>query len=362
MRFRSIRYSSFRNIRNRELLCDSDNIILKGINGQGKTNVLESVYVLSYGSSFRTSNIREMIRSGEDEMHLSAEVLTDDGDSSYIDYYIKDRKRRILLNGKEIKDRKELIYNFPCIVFSHEDIDFIKGEPENRRRFFDQTFSMYDPLYLDDCRRYRLILNQRNAAIKNGQISLLSLYNERLARYGLQIMEKRTRGIYEFNQIFPVLYSRISGTDKHIDIKYSPSWSSFTSVEEIVQYLESTQERDMKLCTTSSGIHRDKYIVEDEMGPFIQTGSTGQIRLASLLFRVAEERFFIQKTGKKPILLIDDVLLELDSDKRAAFLNELSDYSQAFYTFLPRENYFSERKESLIEYEVKEGDFEEVGI
>lgn len=362
MKFKNVRYFNFRNLKDSEIVYDADNIILTGINGQGKTNILESIYALSYGSSFRTQNIREMIRHGMDDMHLIGNAEADDGEKFRIDYYIKDKKRHIFINGHEVRDRKELIYNFPCIVFSHEDIDFIKGEPEMRRRFFDQTMSMYNPLYLDDTRRYRAILNQRNAAIKNNQISLLPLYNERLATYGLSIMEERIRSIYEFNLIFPDLYRKISGTDKNITIKYIPSWDGLTSSSEVCEYLESTQDRDIRNSTTTSGIHRDKYIVEDENGPFIQSGSTGQIRLASLLFRVAEARFFIKKTEKKPILLIDDVLLELDSNKRASFLNELSDYSQAFYTFLPKENYFSEKKESVLDYVLKEGCVEEAAL
>ena len=362
MQFKSVKYFNFRNIVDSEVEYDADNIILKGINGQGKTNILESIYTLSYGSSFRTQNIREMVCHGKDDMHLVGNAESDEGEKFKIDYYIKDKKRHIYINDREVKDRKELIYNFPCIVFSHEDIDFIKGEPENRRRFFDQTMSMYNPLYLDDTRRYRSILNQRNAAIKNGQLSLLPLYNERLAKYGLSIMEERVRSIYEFNLIFPDLYKKISGSDKNIVIKYLPSWSTLTTTDEVCEYLESTKERDVRNVTTTSGIHRDRYIVEDENGPFIQSGSTGQIRLASLLFRVAEARFFIKKTGKKPILLIDDVLLELDSNKRASFLKELSDYSQAFYTFLPRENYFSESKESVIEYLLEEGKVEKATI
>ncbi len=358
MKFESIKFYGFRNIKNDELRCNADNIILSGINGQGKTNVLESVYILCYGSSFRTPNTKEIIRIGEDELHLSASLLNEEEERFTIDYYLKEKKRRIFLNGKEIKDRKELIYNFPCIVFSHEDIDFIKGEPEYRRRFFDQTMSMYNPLYLDDSRRYKNILMQRNAAIKNGQYSLLPLYDERLAKYGLAIMQERKRGIEEFNEIFPSLYKKISESDKNITISYQPSWSHFEDEASIIDYLEKTRDRDIKLLTTTSGIHRDRYVVMDENGPFIQTGSTGQIRLASLLFRIAEARFFTMKTKKKPILLLDDVLLELDSRKRGLFLAELSDYSQAFYTFLPFENYFSSRKESVVEYEVKEGTFE----
>ena len=355
MRFKELKYYNFRNIDNSSINTDCRNVILEGINGQGKTNILESVYLLSYGSSFRTGNSKEIITFNKDRVHIVGIAVSDDGLERKVEYVNQGGKRRILLDGKEIRDRKELIYNFPSIVFSHDDINFVKGEPEYRRRFFDQTFSMYNPVYLDSLRRYKTILMQRNAAIKARQSSLLSLYDERLAKYGLEVSREREEGVRMFNEIFPSLYKEISQTEKELSIRYQPSWRYLKSEDEVVNYLESTRERDMNLLTTSSGIHRDRFTVYDENGPFSQSGSTGQIRLASLLFRLAEARFFIKMTGKKPVLLIDDVLLELDNVKRGNFLSLLNDYSQAFFTFLPDEKYFSSRKDEMLEYTVREG-------
>lgn len=355
MRFKELKYYNFRNIENSGINTDCRNVILEGINGQGKTNILESVYLLSYGSSFRTGNAKEIITFNKDLVHIVGIAVCDDGLERKVEYVNRGGKRRILLDGKEIRDRKELIYNFPSIVFSHDDINFVKGEPEYRRRFFDQTFSMYNPLYLDSLRCYKTILMQRNAAIKARQSSLLSLYDERLAKYGLEVSREREEGVKMFNEIFPFLYKEISQTEKELSIRYQPSWRDLKSEDEVVSYLESTRERDMNLMTTSSGIHRDRFTVYDENGPFSQSGSTGQIRLASLLFRLAEARFFIKMTGKKPLLLIDDVLLELDNVKRGNFLSLLTDYSQAFFTFLPDEKYFSSRKDEMLEYTVREG-------
>ena len=355
MRFKELKYYNFRNIDNSSINTDCRNVILEGINGQGKTNILESVYLLSYGSSFRTGNSKEIITFNKDRVHIVGIAVSDDGLERKVEYVNQGGKRRILLDGKEIRDRKELIYNFPSIVFSHDDINFVKGEPEYRRRFFDQTFSMYNPVYLDSLRRYKTILMQRNAAIKAHQSSLLSLYDERLAKYGLEVSREREEGVRMFNEIFPSLYKEISQTEKELSIRYQPSWRDLKSEDEVVNYLESTRERDMNLLITSSGIHRDRFTVYDENGPFSQSGSTGQIRLASLLFRLAEARFFIKMTGKKPVLLIDDVLLELDNVKRGNFLSLLNDYSQAFFTFLPDEKYFSSRKDEMLEYTVREG-------
>ena len=355
MRFTVLKYYDFRNIANGSIDTDADNIILEGVNGQGKTNILESVYLLSYGSSFRTANAKEAIAFTKERMHIVGSARDDDGQMRRVEYINQAGKRKIILDGKEIHDRKELIYSFPVIVFSHDDINFVRGEPEARRRFFDQTFSLYNPSYLDSLRHYKAILAQRNAAIKGAQKSLIGLYDSRLAKYGLEVSREREKGVRDFNGIFPQLYREISGTDTELSIRYSPSWRDLSDESEVESYLESTRDRDLRLLTTTSGIHRDRFQVYDANGPFSQSGSTGQIRLASILFRLAEARFFSKMTGKKPILLIDDVLLELDSAKRAAFLRLLDNYSQAFFTFLPDENYFAERKTSTKEYTVKGG-------
>ena len=133
MQIKSIKYYNFRNIKDGIVPFSGDDIILEGINGQGKTNILESVYTVCYGNSFRTVNSRDMIKIPAREMSLYARLEEDDETYDVI-FSLEQGKRRISVNGREIRDRKDLIYLFPCIVFTHEDIDFIKGEPENRRK------------------------------------------------------------------------------------------------------------------------------------------------------------------------------------------------------------------------------------
>lgn len=358
MKFKNIEFYNFRNIKCGLLDTSALDIVLLGINGQGKTNILEAIYLLCYGTSFRTKNLKDLITHDKKEMRVSAEIESDKFLYSKIDFIYKDGNKKILLDDKVIKDRKELIYNFPCIIYSHEDIDYIKGEPENRRNFFDQMITLYNPIYLDSLRRYYSVLKQRNAAIKNNEISLLQFYNFKLASFGLDIMNEREAILKQFNLLYPELYKKISDTDHEINIKYKANWKD-NNIDEIIKELESNLEKDIKLQTTSSGIHRDKFLIYDKFGPFINTGSTGQIRLASLLLRIAEGVFFNSKTNKKLILLIDDVLLELDNFKRARFLNELMNYDQAFYTFLPEEKYFDVMKTDHIIYNMKNGSWNE---
>lgn len=356
MRFLNVKICNFRNISLAETPTDARDIILTGENGQGKTNFIEALYTLSYGSSFRTQHLKEAVRHGTDGFSISGEFENEYGETERITTSFHEGKRRILIDGKEINDRKELIYRFPCIAFIHDDIGFIKGEPDVRRKFFDQMMSLHSPSFFDSIRTYRIILSQRNAAIRNNQRELMHLYDQRLASAGLEIMKERAAAVYDFNMIFPSLFRKISYSGMDLDIRYQPSWGDFQSESEIISYLEDTEERDLKMMTTTSGIHRDRFSVMSPSGPFAAVGSTGQIRLCSILFRISEARYFTKMTGKQPVLLIDDVLLELDAAKRSMLLSELDGYSQAFFTFLPRESYFGSERDALT-YNAVNGSF-----
>ena len=216
--------------------------------------------------------------------------------------------------------------------------------------------SLYSPFFLDTLRSYRSVLMQRNAAIKQGNRTIISLYDQRLALHGIEIMKERAEAVYGFNEVFPSLFREISETNMDITVKYQPSWK-MENADEIVDYMKENIERDIILSTTSSGPHRDRFTVMCGNIPFSSIGSTGQIRLASILFRIAEAIYFFKRTGKHPLLLIDDVLLELDSKKRGAVLSSLPGYSQAFYTFLPSESYFASHKDDALSYKVEKGEF-----
>ena len=354
-------FNNFRNIANTSLDVAAGQVILTGENGQGKTNLLEAVYALCYGSSFRTSNLKEAVAYNKDFFYLKGIYGDSAGFPHSTEISFEKGKKTIKTDSKEIKDRKELIYNIPCIVFSHDDIEFVRGEPENRRRFFDQTMSMYDPVFFDDLRRYKFVLRQRNAAIKENRNDLIDIYDIQLAKSGIPLIKARGRVCSSFAAIFPDIYRNVSLEDRNINIKYSPSWNCNMSEEDIVKLLHEQKETDFRMQTTTSGPHRDRFVITDRNGLFANGASTGQMRLASLVLRSAQAAFYRQKTGIDPVFLIDDVLLELDSGKRARYLEYLGSYSQAFLTFLPDEKYFGDfivsGEDNTIKYTVEKGEF-----
>ena len=367
MAFVSIRTASFRNLADTEINTAGRDIFLVGQNGQGKTNFLEALYFVSYGSSFRGVRDSDLAAGGKNSFSVS--VKLEEPAYSGISVTLRDGKKTISLDGKHITDRKELLNVVPCIVFCHEDMEFVAGTPESRRWFFDQVLSLPDPLYLDDLRNYRRVLKARNSVLKDeanrgnpGSISaegasLLDVLDPQLVRYGLQIMEKRRSEADIFSGILEPLYQEISGAEG-VSIRYMPSWRE-AGFDTIMTELKARRLSDCSFGLTFSGPHRDRYLFQRTGGPktqdFSAKASTGQRRLLALLLRIAQSGIFSEKTGKKPVLLLDDVLLELDGEKRKKFLLLMPGYDQAFYTFLPEEPYNLYRKEDTIIYNVSSG-------
>ncbi len=358
MRILNIQGNSFRNLNlTHSLNLDRKQIILIGTNGQGKTNLLEALYFICYGTSFRTSNLKELLTYSSKSLKLNVFFLTDKQEKRQLSVSIENKKREIKIDGKIIHDRKQLIYNIPCIVFSHDDIAFIKGTPESRRKYFNQTMCMYNPIFFDDLRYYNKILKQRNALLKNSSYELLDVYDYNLAKYGFLIMKERKKAVLEMNELFPDLYRQVSNID-NVKLEYKSSWKNFESEDQIIENLKANRDRDIKLSLTNVGIHRDKFSVNTEFGELSAIGSTGQQRLASLVLRATQCKYFKIKTNKEPILLVDDVLLELDHEKRDKFLSLFNDYSQAFFTFLPEEKYFNKIDlETSCVYTIENGEF-----
>jgi DNA replication and repair protein RecF len=356
--FSGLRTISFRNLCDNEVETGGKDVFLVGENGQGKTNFLESLYFCSYASSFRDVRDGDLVRGGGKNCAVLARL---EG-SLYSRLWVKyeHAKKIIELDGKRLDDRKKLIQIVPCIVFCHEDMEFVSGTPEDRRRFFDQTQSLYDLVYLDDLRKYRKVLKTRNAVLKSGgNGSILDTLDPQLAEYGLKLMEKREEAVRHFSGIFGPLYQEVSGLDG-ISIRYSPSWKMGSSAG-IMALLGERREQERVMGVSLSGPHRDRYVFTRHGAEFAVRASTGQRRLLALLLRIAQARRFSFMTGKNPILLLDDVLLEIDTEKRRRFIAAMPEYDQAFYTFLPEEPYERYRTSDTLVYRVADGELLRMG-
>jgi DNA replication and repair protein RecF len=359
MPFKTLRIAAFRNLLDAELDIQGKDIFLVGENGQGKTNFLEALYFCSYASSFRGVRDGEVARTGE--KNFSAAVGLSGSPYEQVLVKLEGGKKHIRIDGKAVEDRKELLEISPCIVFCHEDMEFVAGSPERRRWFFDQSQSLYDTVYLDDLRRYRKVLKSRNTVLREAQeysdrrgvSSLLDALDPQLAVYGISLMEKREKAARRFSETFGPLYEAVSGI-KNIAVRYTPSWKTADN-KALTAFLEERREADIaaRLCLT--GPHRDRYGFTQAGVDFSAKASTGQRRLLALLLRIAQARLFSEMTGRNPVLLLDDVLLELDPEKRRKLLSVMPEYDQAFYTFLPGEPYERYRKSDTLIYSIAQG-------
>ncbi|MCF0126521.1 MAG: DNA replication/repair protein RecF [Clostridia bacterium] len=366
MPFLTVNFYNYRNLKNTRIDLAGREVYFVGENGQGKSNLLESLYFTSYGISFRTHTDSQIIRNGEKSFSLSALYKKSENDTQQVRIIFENNKKRIEKNGKKINDRKELINTIPCILFCHDDLRFATGDPEDKRFFIDQSLTLFDSLYIDDLRNYKKILKSRNIILKEHKYELLEVYDQQLVNFGLIIQAKRKKAIFQFNQIFSKLYEDISGIT-NLKISYEPSWKEITEglalrtpgFDEVIIQLKNKQEADKSMETTLSGPHRDKINFVKDGNLFVPTASTGQCRLISLILRVAQAIFYTQVTGMKPVLLMDDVLLELDPAKRTKLTALLPDYDQLFCTFLPGEPYENYMKPSTQIFFVENGEWKE---
>jgi len=388
--FFSVNTYNFRNLENAQVNTNAKNIFLIGENGHGKTNFLEAIYVLCFGNSFRTKIDSLFVKEDEKEMSVkgvyydynmdvvslrSGKDATKEHNGCNMDVTlginhgwqpeqsavknsillsIIKGKKTIILNEKKIKDRKEIIYNIPCVVFSHDDISFVNGTPERRRTFFNQTISLFDCNYLDNLRQYERILKNRNSVLKSKDKEIISVLDQQLAEKGIELIKIREKITKEFNETFSVVFSKVSNIDSKIKILYRPSWGFEPDTEKIKKMLLSKIEAETALGTTLSGPHRDRFYYFMNKKDFVKIASTGQTRLISLALKTAQAEFYREKTGKKPLVLLDDALLELDKPKKIRFIESFPEYEQAFFTFLPGEENIISEKEGLF-YTVNNG-------
>lgn len=383
MAFTSIRVYNFRNLRDTTVPTSAREIFLVGENGQGKTNFLEAIYFVCYASSFRTRRDDVMRRNGTSEMAVEGRFETE-GDQHIVVVKQIGRTKQIELDAKSVEDRKEIVTNIPCIVFCHDDISFVTGGPDMQRWFMNQTQSLLESSFITEIRRYTRVLRARNAALKDRRTDLLDVLDQQLVDAGIPLHLRRAELTRRFNETLSGLFATVFGEDRSLEMSYRPSWdepdddeaatgsSAPTEPPQAIpsdpdayaatlrEQLARSRSRDLDLRTSTRGPHRDRFPFRLDGRLLTEVASTGQLRLVSLILRVAQAQLLSRVTGRLPVLLLDDVLLELDPGRRARFVEALPEYEQAFFTFLPDEQYARFRQDTTRVYRVESGEI--VGV
>ena len=324
MIIKSIELKNFRNYEELNLNLDGGTNILYGDNAQGKTNILESIYVSGTTKSHKGSRDKEMIRFGENEAHIR--TMVEKNQMSYqIDMHLKkNRSKGIAINGVPIRKASELFGVLNMVFFSPEDLNIIKNGPSERRRFLDSEICQLDKIYLSDLTKYNKVLNQRNKLLKDMVFhpdleNTLSVWDMQLISYGRRIISRRRRFVEELNEIVRGIHESISGGREQLTLTYEPD------IEEAFFEDELNRAKDRKYCSTSVGPHRDDisfFIGDIDIRKF---GSQGQQRTSALSLKLSEIELVKRCIHDTPVLLLDDVLSELDSNRQNYLLNSIHD-------------------------------------
>lgn len=353
MTIKSIGIKNFRALEEVKIDTDGDCVIFIGNNGDGKTSILEAIYYCLTSSSFRSKENKYLIRKNKEGFNIKINIS--EGERDYIiDSYYNGIEKKIFINEKQISDRRELIYNFPCIPFISEDINFINGTPSEKRNFFDQVISLTDEEYLRNIKKYKGYITERNRLLKLTDKSLFYINDENIASTNIFIQKNRKEAVNKINKILEENYELFFEKDNNIKIEYQQNIES-DDKEVIMRVLYDNRDKDIERMATQRGIHRDEFIIRNGGDNYINYASKGQLRLLALLYRYAQIKYINEQTGKKPFVLIDDVFLELDKERRKVFFEKLEGYSELFLTFLPGENYYNNKDIKNVFYTIKKG-------
>ena len=311
MIIKSIKLTNFRNHTNYQLVCQDKTSLILGENGCGKTSVLEAIYILTRGKSFRATD-PEIIKHGSDFYRIELEVMS--GETTIATY---DGKHKTFLVMDKKTKRLPKKHKYPVILFLPSDLNLISHAPGRRRDYFDRIFSEFDENYATSLSKYEKALKQRNELLKNDFIKQDAVFswNILLAKYGSSLFALRQKFIQEINSRLTITYRSIAENNDEVQILYKTEIDSQSENNYLYQ-LERNFEKDHYLGHTSFGIHRDDYVFEFNHKPADGSASRGETRSIILALKFIEAELIYQKLHLKPLILLDDVFSELDPTRR----------------------------------------------
>ena len=320
----SLELADFRNIVSLHMDFSRGTNILYGENAQGKTNILESLYIISTTKSHRGVRDRDMIRFGREESHIRSMVMK--GGIDYrIDMHLrKNKSKGIAINGQRIRKASELIGLLHIVFFSPEDLGIVKNGPAERRRFMDMELCQLDASYLHNLNQYNKTVENRNRLLRDmyqfpDLKDTLSIWDAQLVIYGNKIIESRRAFITDLNEIVGGIHAKLSGDREHLTIRYEPNAETGDFEEKLLR----SRERDIHMKMTSVGPHRDDFSFMDDETDLRRYGSQGQQRTCALSLKLSEIDLVKKAIGHSPVLMMDDVLSELDSGRQNYLLGTI---------------------------------------
>lgn len=341
MYLKELTLNNYRNYQSISLKFDSSRIMFVGKNAQGKTNILESIFLTCTGRSHRTPRDNELIRWGQDSCYIRVLVERRVGYNSIEVFLSLKDKKKIKINGVAIQKLGQLMGHFNAIMFSPEDLKLVKEAPSERRRYMDMEISQMKPQYFYNLQQYNRILAHRNNLLKEigknpGAKKMLPIFDEQLSEVGAFIIKHRYEFIDSLSKIAREIHWRISSRSERLDIKYRPSIrASSLDIEDIREKfftaLEKNKPEDVQRGSTGVGCHRDDIGFEINGVDVRIFGSQGQQRTVALSLKLSDVELMYRETGEYPVLLLDDVMSELDGERLKRLFEELGNV-QVFVT------------------------------
>lgn len=326
MIMKSLEIADYRNYDSLHIDFSSGTNILYGDNAQGKTNILEAIYMSATTKSHKGTKDKDVVNFRKEEAHIRT-YLEKEGIETRVDMHLrKNKSKGIAIDGQKIKKAAQLLGLLNVVFFSPEDLSIIKNGPAERRRFVDMELCQLDQFYLYNLNNYNKIVNQRNKLLKDMYFNpslrdTLNIWDSQLISFGSKIIERRQLFVEQLNEIILEIHRKLSGGRENLVIQYEPD----VLIDEYEKKMSLNQERDVKLKQTSTGPHRDdfSFVVGDiDIRKF---GSQGQQRTAALSLKLSEIELVKKMTRDNPVLLLDDVLSELDSNRQNYLLSTIGD-------------------------------------
>ena len=326
MIIKSLELADFRNYETINISFDKGTNILYGDNAQGKTNILEAIYVSATTKSHKGSKDKEIVNFNKEEAHIRTYLEKEDVEYRVDMHLRKNKSKGIAIDGQKIKKAADLLGLLNVVFFSPEDLAIIKNGPSERRRFADMELCQLDNFYLYNLNHYNKIINQRNKLLKDisfnpGLKETLNIWDSQLVSFGSKIIERRNLFTEQLCEIIGNIHNKLSGGKEELIVKYEPD----VSIEEFENKMRENQEKDIRYKMTQSGPHRDDFSFIVNGIDIRKFGSQGQQRTAALSLKLSEIELVKKMTRDTPVLLLDDVLSELDSSRQNYLLNSIGE-------------------------------------
>lgn len=332
MRVRSVTLQNYRNVPLAQLALKGRRVFLEGANGQGKTNFLEALGLVTALRSFRGAEAGVLIAQGQSEAGIALELEHEVQGETRVRIHLRGEGKEVWVDQERMARLADFLGRFPTVVFSSQDQQLIRGAPGARRRWLDLTLSAVDPVYLQVLQTYHRGLAERNALLKRGELRAeLSAFERTMAPAAETLLRLRRAGLEALAAQLTEAYALIADQAEPVAFTYQPDWDE-GGAEQFLEKLQQTRERDLRLRSTSCGPHRDDFEFSLQGRSAREYASEGQQRLLVIALRLAQSAWFLAKTGVRPVLLADDVVGELDPIRRARFWKALHPEAQVIAT------------------------------